>query len=174
MEKECVEALQEKDFYQVFYQKDGEISELISLLKTFDDNMPIGWSNESHKIFKGWWGRIGFFYPENEEFYDAFDHEQYKTIVWYYQSDYTRECVSGVEIHGKGSRPNPQDEANIDIMYTVGEVLKFLDTTQPYAYLLAPDTNFELCGSLDTSIRLHTAHDIANNEYLLLCVDDEA
>lgn len=52
MEKEYVEALQEKDFYQVFYQKDGDISELIDLLETLDTNMPVGW-RDFKKIFIG-------------------------------------------------------------------------------------------------------------------------
>ncbi len=174
MEKEYVEALQEKDFYQVFYQKDGDISELINLLETLDNNMPIGWKNGSKKIFIGWWGRIGYFYPKNEEFYDAFDHETYHTKVWHYSSIFSKDTIPGVEIHGKGSRPNPYDETDVVVMKTVGDVKTFLSQAQIGAKLFAPDTNFELGGSLDTMIRLHTAHDIANTKYLLICVDSEA
>ncbi|MCD7839731.1 MAG: hypothetical protein LUG46_03785 [Erysipelotrichaceae bacterium] len=173
MEKEYVDALQEKDFYQVFYQKDGDISELINILNTLNNNVPIGWTN-SGKIFIGWWGRIGFFYPKKEEFYDAFDHETYHTKVWHYSPIPLENTVSGVEIHGKGSKPNPNDESDVVIMKTVNDVKTFLSQAQTDAKLFAPDTNFELGGSLDTMIRLHTAHDIANNEYLLLCVDDES
>ncbi|MCD7949598.1 MAG: hypothetical protein LUG12_04975 [Erysipelotrichaceae bacterium] len=173
MEKEYVEALQEKDFYQVFYQKDGDISELIDLLETLDTNMPVGW-RDFKKIFIGWWGRIGYFYPKEEEFYDAFDHETYHCKVWHYSPISSQDTVSGVEIHGKGSRPNPNDETNVVVMKTVDDVKTFLSQAQTNAKLFAPDTNFELGGSLDTMIRLHTAHDIANTEYLLLCVDSEA
>ena len=159
-----------------FHEEKKKVSDLMNALADLEESMPVGWQWKPSRIGAKLWVRYGNFVPVKKAFTDAFDHSDYKVMVWEFSKEASKEesegSIIGLELHGWGADPNPSDMNEIIGIETVGELKQMLRQVSEDAYLLAPSENFELRGNLERELTLHCQKDLTGQEWLLLAADD--
>lgn len=175
MKIEYVKADSFEYFYKhIFSGREARAFDLLTALEQVDGSVPLGWQYKSSLICRRLWSRKGGFISAVKTFSDAFDYTYYEEKVWNFSENGGASSVKGIEFHGWGARPAPENESDIIVLENTKELKTLLSAVPADMSVFSPSNNFELHGALKNEASFYCTKDSEGKLWLVLEADSLA